>query len=530
MKKLTIISMLLLSIMLGGCDDFLEPKSNSEFTPKEASSLNELLLGEAYPRSDDRNLNTFLCLLDDDVAPSLYQEANVGSTDIKNSLFAPYTWQSDMCITMEEAGVSSDSYNLYKKYYSRILGANAILDYLPTVTGTPEELASVEAQAHILRAFFYFHLVNCYGAPYNSNPDALGVPLKLKSGIEEDRDLTRNTVAEVYEVIVSDLLRAEELYKTLPDAEQWQANYRTSLPLAQLLLARVYLFMENWGEAAAYAQKVMENNRFQVYDLRTAASESGKVAPFDFHSYNISNENIWLYGNVNDMTDWVYNSGKGASGYPFFKASDGLMDSFGEGDLRKSCYVVEHGRMLDHWDENNQPVMMPQAFGKVNLAENGYQPANGTLTFGRSFRVSEAHLTYCEAKAMLAKEGNATAKGEAENALNNFRQYRIAADKYETVSFNTVDELIAFIKDERRREFCFEDFRWYDLRRWGMPEIKHEWHVDASTTYSYTLKEKDAGYTLPIPNEAIELNPALVQNPLAEEERTGEVVSSTNGE
>ncbi len=523
MKKLSIISMLLLSIMLGGCDDFLEPKSNSEFTPKEASSLNELLLGEAYPRSDDKNLNTYLCLLDDDVAPSPYQEANIGSVDVKNSLFAPYTWQSDMCITMEEAGVATESYNLYKKYYSRILGANAIIDYLPTVTGTPEELASVEAQAYTLRAFFYFHLVNLYGAPYNSNPNALGVPLKLKSGIEEDRDLTRNTVAEVYEVIVSDLLRAEELYKTLPEDEQWQANYRTSLPLAQLLLARVYLFMENWKEAAAYAQKVMEDQRFQVYNLTQSAG-----TPFDFHSYKISNENIWLYGNINDMTDWVYNNGKGANGYPFFRASDGLLNTFGEGDLRKDAYIVE-GRVPMYGPNNELVGMMKQAFGKVNLAENGYQPANGSLTFGRSFRVSEAHLIYCEAKAMLAKEGDATAKTEAENTLNNFRRYRIAEDKYQAESFNTVDELIQFIKDERRREFCFEDFRWYDLRRWGMPEIKHEWHIDATTTYSYTLKEKDAGYTLPIPNEAMELNPDLVQNPLAEE-RIGQVVSSTNGE
>ena len=29
------------------CDDFLEPKSESEFVPKDAVSLNELLLGEA---------------------------------------------------------------------------------------------------------------------------------------------------------------------------------------------------------------------------------------------------------------------------------------------------------------------------------------------------------------------------------------------------------------------------------------------------------------------------------------------------
>ena len=68
--KQQIIFIFIISLILGGCGDFLEPKSKSEFVPKDANSMNELLLGEAYPRNDVSGLNIFLYLLDDDVAPA----------------------------------------------------------------------------------------------------------------------------------------------------------------------------------------------------------------------------------------------------------------------------------------------------------------------------------------------------------------------------------------------------------------------------------------------------------------------------
>ena len=39
-----------LLMMVTSCSDFLEPKSQSEFVPKNAVSLNEMLLGDAYPQ------------------------------------------------------------------------------------------------------------------------------------------------------------------------------------------------------------------------------------------------------------------------------------------------------------------------------------------------------------------------------------------------------------------------------------------------------------------------------------------------
>ena len=132
-------------------------------------------------------------------------------------------------------------------------------------------------------------------------------------------------------------------------------------------------------------------------------------------------------------------------------------------------------------------------------------------------RLSEAYLNYMEAEAMLYKTTGSTDHLQLSlNALNNLRQKRFAPDDYKAVNITDADKLVEFIHNERRRELCFESQRWYDLRRWGMPEIKHIWYDSKSTVTTYTLKEKDPLYTVPIPDEAIEKNIRLEQNPLCE--------------
>ena len=54
--------------MFDSCSDFLEPKSPSEYIPKTADALNEMLLGDAYARADNSYfIFSYHNILDDDV-------------------------------------------------------------------------------------------------------------------------------------------------------------------------------------------------------------------------------------------------------------------------------------------------------------------------------------------------------------------------------------------------------------------------------------------------------------------------------
>lgn len=514
-------------LLLCSCGDFLEPSSTSEFVPKDASSLNELLLGEAYPRNDIDRMNIFLNLMDDDITAMPYQIPQDGFD--ANRFLAAYTWQPDMFKMMEEAGYTST--NMYERYYQLILGANAVIDYIDQVSDEKQKINYVLAQAYALRGFLYFKLVNIFGEPVNSNPNALGVPLKLNSGVEiEEAALERRSVKQVYDQILIDMLEAERLYKTLPEEKQFDKDYRTSLPMVQLILSRVYLYLEDWKKAADYAEQLMQNNQFKLLDLNSVALETENGYPNfkTYHAYAESSEVIWLYGSVNDMGGLVMTYAGTANPkdnnrimHAYFKASDELMDSFEETDLRKERYIIRKPVR----DDRGIEVWTPMAIGKLSVSipeytgialNNYYKPVTASGVFGRSLRLSEAYLNYAEAKAMMFKEGtDGNGANDAKEALDELRSHRFATADFETLEISDAEELVQFIRDERRRELCFEDHRWYDLRRWGMKEIKHVWYTDENTKSTYTLNLGDKGYTVPIPDEAMEMNAALKQNELA---------------
>ncbi len=510
MKKLLNIFATAAVISITSCSDFLEPNSKSEFVPEDAVSLNELLLGEAYQRNDMDGFNIFLNLLEDDIEAAPYQVPTEGFE--ANKYLAVFSWQPDMFKMMEQA--SSGHINIYESYYEVILGANAVIDYLPNVSDTQDNINKVKAQAYALRGFYYFNLVNIFGKPYNSDSTALGVPLKLQSGIEPSEDyLKRKSVAEVYAQILSDLHTAEATYLELPVSEQWSDNYRTSLPMVQLMLSRTYLYMERWEEAARYAKMVMDNKRFSLVDLNDAPyetlNEDGEYvrAYINMPTYKCS-ETIWPYGSVTDMFKWTYdyaNTSSSISGnkmHAYFQASQSLLDSYLDYDLRLYHYIVQA--------PDGAGGEMPMAFGKINIGTTYYLPQNAVGVFGRCLRLSEAYLNYAEAMAMLGGSGD----DEATAALNALLEKRFDPEDFEEVEFSSNAELVQFVREERRRELCFEGHRWFDLRRWGMPAITHTWHNDETSSSTYTLQEGDLLYTVPIPDEALQSNSSLVQNEL----------------
>lgn len=510
-----IFTIALIAFALTGCEDFLEPNSKSEFVPKDATSLNELLLGEAYQRNDVTGLNVFLCLLDDDIEATPYQKPNAGFDE--NKYLASFTWQPDMFKMMENA--NAGHINIYESYYELILGTNAVIDYLPIVNDTEDMKNIVKAQAYALRGFYYFNLVNIFGQPYNHNPEALAVPLKLHSGIEADENaLKRRTVAEVYAQVLSDLHTAEECYKLLPEEKQWQNKYRTSLPMVQLMLSRTYLYMEKWEKAAEYAKMVMDNSNFSLLDLNNVSSSA---AQYMYYPTYDSPETIWPYGSQDDMFGWTceganlqntLNNNKRM--YAYFQASEGLKEALGEFDLRLKRYIITA--------PNETYGDMEMAYGKIHVGTQYYLPKDAVNVFGRCLRLSEAFLNYAEAVAN-SDEGISE---EAIKTLNTLRENRFDLENIEylgeDIEITSKEELITFIKEERRRELCFEGHRWFDLRRWGMPEIKHVWH-NKDASFEYTLKEKDLMYTIPIPDEAIQENTKLEQNELPEKRKGTEI-------
>ena len=316
-------------------------------------------------------------------------------------------------------------------------------------------------------------LVNLYGEPYNYNKQALGVPLKLTADMETN-GTARSTVEEVYKQIVSDLKAASDLFEKYPKR---RGSYRINLPTTNILLSRVYLHMELWDDAIAAATKAIENGGVLTNYVNLESSSTC------ISSYNYS-EVEWVYGNGNTPT-------RSLSG---MVVSTELRNKFLENpnDTRMNLWFLISGT---NWNITKKRLSYPSGTPRT--------PTN-------SIRMSEAYLNRAEAYAQKGESGAAW------DDLSHLRENRYK--EYSEIAITDATVLLEEIREERRFELCFDDVRWVDLRRYGMPSISHLYKVRKSASWqTYTLNEKDPLYTLPLPSEVMNENPALQQNESAKE-------------
>lgn len=504
MKK---IDLLIIVALLGSCSKFLEPKSNSEFIPKNVVSLNEMLTTGGYfaqvsngfgflePFSDDLEMTT---------ENAYFQGSGLGDEKKYQHLVA-------MTKKIQDGEFNFPPKTPWEQFYKNILYCNAAIDYLPTVKGESDYKDYVKAQALFLRALSYFYLVNYYGQPYNYNKEALGVPIKLTSDLIT-KMVPRNTVEEVYDQMLNDLHESEKLWENTPE-QQYRQDYRTNLPATQFLLSKVYLFMENWSEAKRYAEMVMGWKQFSLYDLNTF-QPSGTQPSLNYSTYSIP-ETIWLYGLGTQTVHGVLNlilfkEAPNDKNYnrKGFIASSSLLALYGEddSDLRKDLY------MFREWVTDKTPgfyISTRKPVGKIAHNPNMIPSSESGLTHLK-FRLSEIYLIYAECCAMI--DGK---ESEAIRVLNELRRNRMKQSAYKPMENLSGSALLDFVKEERRRELCFEGSRWFDMRRWGMKSYNREWRKYGKVEAVYTIQENDNAFTMPIPKSALELNTALIQNPLS---------------
>lgn len=463
-KNLFYISLITGLLALSACSKLLEEKSQSDVIPKTAQDFKELLVGSGYIGNNDPA--KFINLLDDDMDFNVeYPDATLIGSDGVKAVYPTYTWQPYF-LDRDGLGVliSQDPANTaYAVYYERIKGCNAVLDNIDNSIGTQMEKDRVKGEALALRAHYYFTLVNLFGDPYSTNPAAFGVPLKLNSGITAEFP-ERATVGQVYDQMVKDLKEASRLMDPLTISRR---DYHINQPAIHILLSRVYLHMQNWQGVVDEANKVFELGGM-LYDLKAQTT-----APY--LSY------------ANPEVEWMFGGFPEPASPSAFVASREFRATFAPADKRLTLgYSVS---------PNNSSVLVTKYI-------------RGGIDLIQSIRTGEAVLNRAEAYVQLNK------LGDAAKDLNDLRRTRIPG--YVDVALTDKTQALDSVRIERRKEFCHEGFRWFDLRRYGMPAIQHRYVVDKGQPVVYfKLQEKDPMYTLPFPTSLVLRNPALKQNPSA---------------
>lgn len=506
-KKYILSSLLLM--LSWGCSDFLEEQSQSEIRPSTVNDMEKLLEGEAYfTETEGTVFNYATDIFTDNISSNKLNKPSGLPRKLKERF--RYAWESNM---FNEGGGGEDL-SFWKAPYDRIKGCNVILDYIDEMDGDENKRDYLKGEAYVLRGFYYFQLVNFFGLPYSyGDPkENAGVPLKLYSGVTDDK-LTRASVADCYKQIEEDLLKGAELMKA---NQQCQSALITRLNhlAAYGLLSRVYLYIEDWDKVLSFADSVL------VYKSDLLDLKSPILTNIGVYWSKTPNEILWA------GTDTGFREDFGV-GKPPFTASPDFLNIYGE-DVDAGVKDVRADYNLSAGFGTSSKVYL-KSFNEyifdgyelvgvdtwISYSTKGDAVAgSSTASHNGGIRVAEVYLNKAEAYIHKYLESGDPNYGEnALDLLNKLREHRFEEGYVykQMEDFVSGEELLAFCLRERRRELCGEgNHRWFDLRRTGMPEIKHVYiDEDGGQPVEYVLQKEDPRYVLPIPAKVIERNPSL---------------------
>ena len=347
----------------------------------------------------------------------------------------------------------------------------------------------MEGEARFLRGAYYYLLTNLYANPYVKETAAsdMGVPLNLTEDIV-DGYYKRNSTEECYRVIVEDLKVAADKLRGVTQP----TIYRVNELAVRILLSRVYLYMGEWQLALGECQKALALEGVELMDLKSFPGREEERYMLD-----IKNPEI------------IFTQGYSATD-TFYKDIDySSICSFGCSEELISLYSSFR-------DQQVKDLRLDAFFEIIGNEQYNVSKVGEKVYDCFVIRSAELYLNKAEAEAMLDK-------AEAIQTIKTLLHNRFEGGIPDIDGLSGKD-LISFIRDERRRELCFEAHRWFDLRRYAVSPKYPEKKSIRHTTYDkkgmlegdYVLKPygEDPAWVLPIPGYEIVYNQGnLVDNP-----------------
>lgn len=516
MKKIFITGAAALLVAgFAGCSKFLEEHSQNASYIESPADLEELLYGDALGAADNTD-QRYLHLLADE-SKELYHSGQSGTAINESSTLMSsaglFRWYRNPFTNFTGTTASSIKHE-WDQFYEIIAVANSLIENSEKFDRSDPQVAYIKGSAYFLRALNYFRLVNIYGEPYSkADPTAsVGVPWHGVSKVDQEKQVRQNT-GYIYDRIVEDLAAAAGLLEASGDYARSQ--FKVSADAVWALLSRVYLYMERYDDAIESADNV---DNLTLYDL-VADYPVGQAEVF-LHTFNP--EIIFAQGNAG--LDWLM-PGTGFS-QPLYDGrfevtvkadaycvDDELFALFTEDDVRLSAFFALSYELNEPMVRKFRPLL------GATITET--DPLNGDVIHSNIepaefsecgvLRAAEVVLNKAEAQACA---GNA----EAVVTITEFVNTRYATPPAVPSGGNA---LIEFIRNERRKELCFEGHRWFDLRRYAVntayPQttaITHEYYGTVANAtlirgsyilepYSETTK---GNWVLPIPPGEIDFN------------------------
>lgn len=482
MKRFNIILALFCIVALSSCDEFLDKQPTN--AGDSASAIQTVFDAEVMING-----------INDKMLSSSYLGRNmIMYGDCKGG---------DLTILTAGRGLDymysfNHTFNSYSMSGFWTTGYNIILQLNNLITnidrleeeGTTEDFDDVKGQALTLRGMLYFDLVRLYGEPYNENSSALGVP-NITTVLDATAEEPRATVAQNYETILNDLKAAESIIgKSKNDGF---VNYWAN----KALQARVYMSMDDFSNALAAAEDVINNGPYSLYSnsewVASWASKEGKESIFQL--YMLATE-----GNLGSGSIGAYYARRnhyGSSGGCFI-ASEYFMELLGE-----DPDDVRWGIMTYDEDDKTRMSCNYKYLGTTDAKGDGDSDAASVNI--KVIRLSEVYLIAAEAALRKASPDKELAC-EYLNAIRK-RSPNLDPATEETITHD-------MILNEKAKELHGEGQRYWDLIRCNKTiEFNDDLYGIPVHRRGKTIDRTSYLTILPIPESEMIINSNMEQNP-----------------
>lgn len=528
-------------------------------------------LNNVYASLSDRyNLDDDGALLASGTDEAVNSNLNSSINTLNNGTWSPVRTFDDVYTAMY-AGIRKANMFLEKANGSAIIPIDEMLPANVPANQTYEaQIERLRGQAFFLKAFFEFELLKRYGS---------FVIVNRTLTINDELDLPRNSFDDCVKQISAD---CEDAISRLPlSPTEWNTTNRgrATQTAAMALKARLLLYaaspqynptndLTKWQAAADAAKRLMDTGKHSLYTSypniwlwNVAAFNSETIfATSTLNTVSIETNNAPISydaanGRTNPTQEMVDAFEMKTTGRPISDATSGYNAStpYTNRDPRLGFTVLFNTASVQPLVAANNFKSKPvETFvgGKdglglnVNATKTGYYMRKylsesaswaGTTTNIRRpwifFRYAEVLLNYAEA---LNEAQGTAAMPQVLAAINLIRtRTGVAMPALQTTNPTgngyvapTQAEIRKRIRNERRVELCFEEQRFYDVRRWKEGETTFNKPVTGMritqvtpTTFTYTPFTVEnrvftaRNYLYPISQNELNRSPRLGQNP-----------------
>ena len=249
-----------LAVVFTACDDKLDevPDNRTEIdTPEKVRKL----LTSGYPLATP----AVICelsgdnLVDDNVVVNATH--NDAYYDFHEEV---YQWKD---IKNYSIGNDDTPYQIWEQYYQGISVCNHAIEAMREMSANPAtdpNLSYSWGEAHVLRAYLHFMLVNIFAESYKNetlSAQDRGIPYVTATEdvvhVDYSTSSFLHNVKETYDLIEKDLLEGVEL---INDSKYEVPAYHFNKNAAYAFATRFYLFKRNYQKCLEYADKALGSN------------------------------------------------------------------------------------------------------------------------------------------------------------------------------------------------------------------------------------------------------------------------------